>query len=109
MAKVVSETVYLMFKAVRDGVFKNDINPDIDKNAQKGAEQIRAKETPNFIKSKERGVTDYSNAIPEEGRVVVKGVVKWNSNEKEALKIANEKAEEKSKQKGNSQKGISRE
>lgn len=100
MAKVVSEAVYLMFKAIRDGAFKNDINPDIDKDAQKGAEQIRANETPDFINSREKKVQDYSKTIPKEGRVVIKAEV----DERKARITADEV----SKQKGNSQKDRSR-
>lgn len=104
MAKVVSKPIYLILKGISDAFLKNDINLDTDKDAQKGAEQVRANETPGFIESRVKGVQDYSKTIPEEGRVVVKGRV----NEKEALRIANEKAEKRSNQKGNSQKGISR-
>ena len=102
MAKVreVSRNVYLILQGLIDGFLKNDINPDIDKDAQKGAEQIRANETPDFINSREKKVQDYSKTIPKEGRVVIKAEV----DERKARITADEV----SKQKGNSQKDRSR-
>ena len=102
--KMVNSNIYNIFKALVEGFVKNDTNPNIDKYAQKEAERIKANETPNFIAGREKGVQDYSKTIPEEGRVVVKARV----NEGEAKRTADKKAEEKSKQNGNSQKGIIR-
>lgn len=99
MARVVNQNLYFILQGLIDGFLKNDISPDTDKDTQRKAKQVESNETPNFIKGKVMEITDYSKTIPEEGRVVVKGRV----NESEALRIANEKAEQ-SKQKGNSQK-----
>ena len=98
MAKIVSRNLYYMFKGIMNGLLANDINPDTDKYAQKAAEKIELSETPNFKKSKEKGVQDYSKTIPEEGRVVVKARVDARVNEEEAIRIYNEKAKEKAKQ-----------
>ncbi len=103
--KTVNGKIYNIFKALAEGLVKNDTNPSNDKKIEKAVQQVRANETPNLIASKEKGVQDYSKTIPEEGRVVVKARIDARVNEKEAIRISNEKAEEKSKQKENSQKG----
>lgn len=91
MARVVSRDVFQILQAIVKGFWENDSY--IDKNIREKVEQVKAKETPNVIKDKEREVTYSSKTIPEEGRVVVKGTVKVN--EGEALRIAKQKAKQK--------------